>query len=441
MGEPRGLRKLVLSASMWTSALSVATQVIRFGSNLVLTRLLAPEAFGLMALVTSIRVGTEMLTDVGIGPAVISSDRIYEPAFQHTAWTVRALRGVLVGIGVALLGYPAALWFEEPQLAPLMIGSGAAMALSRWNHICDLILDREMKQRPLFWMELCAVVLTTLLTILLAWWMEDVWALVIGPVIGDVVRFVYTHWIGRQTPARFGWNKSVVSELRRYGFWVFFSSALTYLHGQGDRLILGSFMSMRDLGQYAIAVTLVSAPTLLTAQLSSKVMLPLYASVGKTTDDRLRGRVRKLRLGLAAVSIPPMCFLFAFGDKVVETLWDPRYHDAGWMTRVLALGIAVQSVGEIGPVHLARGETWVAFASQVVRVVGLVGGMIAGNMIAGIPGLIGGVAAAHAVGYPVGTWIARRYGLWLPRVDLLSAAFAAGLIACGLLLRNAIWPG
>src|SRR5690606_9992144 len=180
--------------------------------------------------------------------------------------------------------------------------------------------------------------------------------------------------------------------------------------------------------------------TLLTAQLSSKVMLPLYSSVGKTTDDKLRGRVQKLRLGLAAVSIPPMCSLFAFGHKVVELLWDSRYHDAGWMTRVLALGIAVQSVGEIGPVHLARGETWVAFASQVVRVAGLVGGMIAGHTIAGIPGLIGGVAVAHAVGYPVGTWIARRYGLWLPRVDLASAAFAAALIACGSLLRNLIWP-
>ena len=91
--KARVLKSRLLTASMWVLAISVLGQVMRFGSNLVLTRLLAPEAFGLVAIVSAVRSGTEMISDIGVSQAVVSSERVDDAEFLRTAWTFKAVRG------------------------------------------------------------------------------------------------------------------------------------------------------------------------------------------------------------------------------------------------------------------------------------------------------------------------------------------------------------
>src|SRR5436190_6188902 len=87
-----------------------AQQAIRLGSNLVLTRLLFPAAFGLASMVWVITSGLVMLSDVAIHACVIQSKRGDEPDFLNTAFTVQAIRGVGLAVLMVLLGKPAA-WF------------------------------------------------------------------------------------------------------------------------------------------------------------------------------------------------------------------------------------------------------------------------------------------------------------------------------------------
>ena len=73
--------------------------ILRLGSNLILTRILFPEAFGLMALVQVVLAGTEMFSDFGIRGSIVQSSRGDDPVFLNTAWTVQIGRGVLLGLG------------------------------------------------------------------------------------------------------------------------------------------------------------------------------------------------------------------------------------------------------------------------------------------------------------------------------------------------------
>lgn len=75
---------------------TVAQQLIRLGSNLILTRLLFPEAFGLMALVQTFMTGLAMFSDIGIGPSIIQNRRGEDPDFLNTAWTIQIGRGVML---------------------------------------------------------------------------------------------------------------------------------------------------------------------------------------------------------------------------------------------------------------------------------------------------------------------------------------------------------
>ena len=96
------LRRRVLHAGAWTFAGYGLSVAIRFGTSLVLTRLLVPEMFGVMAIATIVMIGLAMFSDLGLGQSVVRSERGSEPLFLNTAWAVQILRGILLWL-VALM--------------------------------------------------------------------------------------------------------------------------------------------------------------------------------------------------------------------------------------------------------------------------------------------------------------------------------------------------
>ena len=115
-GWGKGLKRRVLLASAWAIVTSIAGQGIRFASVLILSHLLFPEAFGMMALVAAVMSGLEMFSDIGIGPSVISNR---EPSrrFLDTMWSLQVVRGWVLWAISVVLAYPVARWYGEPMLS------------------------------------------------------------------------------------------------------------------------------------------------------------------------------------------------------------------------------------------------------------------------------------------------------------------------------------
>src|SRR5690606_8194669 len=96
----------VKRGSLWALAGYGGSRVLRIGGNLVLWRLLYPDAFGLIALVNVFITGLTMFSDVGIGPSIVQNPRGDDPAFLNTAWTIQVVRGFILGIAGAALAAP-----------------------------------------------------------------------------------------------------------------------------------------------------------------------------------------------------------------------------------------------------------------------------------------------------------------------------------------------
>src|SRR4030081_2887241 len=95
------LNHRVLNAGMWSLAGFALSLIIRLGSNLLMTRLLVPEMFGVMAIASTVMVGLAMFSDLGLKENIVQSTRGNEPTYLNTAWVIQILRGVLIW-GVAL---------------------------------------------------------------------------------------------------------------------------------------------------------------------------------------------------------------------------------------------------------------------------------------------------------------------------------------------------
>lgn len=407
-----------------TALAFVAAQALRFGANLVLARLLFPEAFGLMALVTVILVGAVMMSDAGIGQSVRQSARGDDPVFLNTAWTMQVLRGVALWAVIAAIALPAAQFFAAPELALMLPVAGVTLLLAGLEPMKTEQAYRHLALAQVTISELSAQAIGLVVMIGMAALTGSVWSLVAGMVAASAAKttLFWTRMPG--TNNWFSWEKSAAGELYHFGVWIFFSSAFGFLLSQGDKAILGRFMTPADLGIYNIAYFLASAPMLLAGALTSALLLPAYRIAAEEGPDAAH-RMRRMRFVLTAIVLCLLAVLVSIGPWLVAALYDDRYLQAGHILVWIAL---MQMWPLIGMTYdqaaLAAGDSrnffWVIALRAVVQTLFF----MVGFSLYGLQGALAGQALAAALVHPAVVWIARKHGVWDARHDLAAASAA-----------------
>src|SRR5213593_469813 len=98
-GPTTTLRSRLVGATLWIILGTVSQHLLRLVSNLIVTRLLAPDMFGVMAVATTVPVIMALLSDIGLTPNIVRSPWGDDPVFLDTAWTVSIVRGLLMWTG------------------------------------------------------------------------------------------------------------------------------------------------------------------------------------------------------------------------------------------------------------------------------------------------------------------------------------------------------
>lgn len=431
-GQRSGLMARALRGSALTAGSYAITQALRLASNLILTRLLFPEAFGLMALVSVVLVGLQMFSDTGIGPAISRSPRGDEPTFLDTAWTVNVARGGLLWLLACAMAWPLALVWEAPGLVQLLPVAGLTLLIAGFNPTRIDTANRHLMLGRLTALDLLAQVIGIAAMVVLALAWPSVWALVVGAIIGSAAKLILC-WIGLPGPAnRFRWEPAAAHELIHFGKWIFLSTLCGFLLAQGDKAILGGYLSLEALGIYNIGYFLASFPALLAGAVVARVMIPLYRA---RAEGRGEARLNRARWGLTAAVLLALAVLALAGGPLVRLLYDDRYLAAGVIVTAVAL---VQMPGIVGMTYdqsaLAAGDGRGYFALIAARALTQTVAFLLGAHWAGLGGALLGQGLAGILAWPLIARLARRHGVWDARHDLAMWAFAALLaglvIAC-----------
>ena len=173
----------VLRSSSWIIVGFGGAQFFRLASNLILTRILFPEAFGMMTIVTAVIVGLMMFSDVGAGPAIARSPRGDDPSFLDTAWTLQIIRGFLLFGLTLLLAGPLADFYGKPELASYLPVAGIALVISGFFPTRIETASRHLLIGRLTVLDLLSQLIGIVGMVALAVATQSVMSLVIGPVI------------------------------------------------------------------------------------------------------------------------------------------------------------------------------------------------------------------------------------------------------------------
>jgi len=215
----------VMRSTSWILLGYGGSQALRLGSNLILTRLLFPEAFGLMALVGLVTMGLMLFSDVGIAPSIAQSKRGDDPDFLNTAWSIQVMRGVILFTVACALALPLAAFYGAPELATYLPIAAVALLITGFNPTRIETAHRHLLMGRLTLLDLTAQVIGIAVMIVLAWWTQSVIALVIGGVVTPLAKLVLTWTFLPGAANRFRWEGAAVRELVTFGKWIFLSTA------------------------------------------------------------------------------------------------------------------------------------------------------------------------------------------------------------------------
>lgn len=414
------LRERVFKAGGWTAAGYAASQLLRLGSNLILTRLLFPEAFGLMALMYAIMFGVNMLTDLGLSQSIVRSTRGADPAFVNTAWTLQIGKGVLVALAMWAAGGPAAAHFGQPMMDELMGGVALVALMSSFNSTKIALASRKVEAGRIVMIDLGTQVVGIVATVLLAWWKPSVWALVWGNLIAAGAKVLASHALLHGPANRLAWDSAAARSIFSFGGWIMLSSAVTFLSGEGSRLLAASLLDIRLIGLMVLSSSLNLMAWQAIQQLSSYVLFPAYSEVVRAQDPaRLSRVVEKSRLTQIAPAWTLSMLICFLGPWLIEVLYDERYSDAGLILQIQAAGLMISILnGSYTGVLWAMGKVGLSTGLLAMQTAINWGGMLLGMYLLGPLGVIVGGAATGWLMYPVTARVFSRLGLWHPRIDL-----------------------
>jgi len=426
---------LAIRASSWVVLGYGFGQACRLGSNLILTRLLAPEYFGLMALVQIFSQGVKMFSDVGFRGNIVSSPRGDDPVFLNTAWSIQVIRGALLWLVVCAIAGPGAAFYGEPELRILVPVVGVGILISGFQSTATFTLVRNVSQGRRVAFELFCQLAGIALMITWAWISPTIWALVAGNLLTSALSALLSHFLIRGYRNRFQFERQSIRSIVGFGKWILLSTALTFLLSQGDRILLGKLIGVSDLGIYTIAAMLAATIVSVTAALAANVLFPIFARIERDNSAELHAAAMRMRLLIFALGLPPLWVLVLYGPEIVSFLYDDRYAAAGWMAQIIAFG-AVASVLMVTAERLlmVKGSSYHFMLSQLVQAFLALSGIGIGGFLAGLQGVLVGLAAGRWLAYPVVAFMLWRRSLWMPGIDLPAILLSGSVLALGFTL-------
>jgi O-antigen/teichoic acid export membrane protein len=435
-----------VSAS-WRVAGHIGGTFVRLAGNLVMTRLLAPESFGLMAFVFTLHAGLVMLTDIGLRVSVMRSTRGDEPNFLRTAWTLQAIQFAVLSVGLGLFGGLLALVQANGKVsfansvygdteAPALIIASALVLIAQGLQSMNLALaERRMRIGRLTLIEFGGQIAAT--AIMIAFAMADfgVWSLMIGAVAGQGLRTLASHLVLEGPRMGLRWSRDEVDEIWRFGRWLIGASTLGFIGTQGDKLILGALLDATTFGLYAIATIWITAARDAIAKATQPTGLAVFSEVVRLRPDELGvvfSRFRRVQDALCGAA-----FLGAIlvGPPVLLLIYPDTYAGSGLIIALLSFQLLAQRYAPFTALLLQVGESRSVAAVAAVLCIGMLAVPLGTYHTFGFEWAIVAVAMNHFWTLPSLLWRSAAYVKFSLNREVLEALlFILVSIACAFLL-------
>jgi polysaccharide transporter, PST family len=357
--------------------LKFVTQIL---SVVVLSRLLSPSDFGIMAMVAPVFAFITLFQDLGLTQATIQKTDIRHDEVNYLFWLNV---GISLCLAVLLITVaPLIAWFyDEERIRPLVAALSIQLLFYGLAAQHSALISRRMDFGRLATIDVLGVVVTFLASI--AWTFVDhsFWALYVGTLVGAVFNAACL-WANSKWRPSFPSRVKGIEQLVRFGAGITGFNFANYFYRNLDNILIGRFWGEAQLGLYDRAYKLLLFPLSQVISPLARVMIPALSSL-KNEPDRYRNAYQRVVPLLLIIALPGVSFVAVMADVVIPLILGVQWRDSAPIFTALAFA------GLLQPLNSPAG--WL-FVSQ-----GRSGEFMQWGMIAAVTAII-----AFAVGLPYG---------------------------------------
>jgi O-antigen/teichoic acid export membrane protein len=388
-----------------------------------------------MAIVMSCSAIINTLTDVGHAAAVIQNPRGREQAYLNAGWWMGMCRAVFMYSVIVAIGHMVAHFYGNLELSPLLRVALLSTLFEGAMSPRSILAQKDMRFGR--WMAItnggaiCGVVFT----VVLSFWLRDVWALAIGSCSENAFRCLLSYILCPGLPS-LSWDRQVFRELYKFSKSIAGLSLLTLVFARTDIFVLGKLYSTEMLGLYTMAVMLVQTPSGFLTNIMGQTLFPSFAQV-QADKERINRILVEATSWLILLGLPALAAIWFCGHSLLTVIYGVRYGAAAAPLSIAAVVVLLTVLNAvITCLFIGIGRPEVHRRAVAASAVTMLIAIYPACKLFGVAG--GQVAAllAGALGYLM--QVVRMRAITGLSLALYAKAFApAALVSAGILIAGA----
>lgn len=361
----------------------------RFIRNIVLARLLAPEAFGIMATITASIAVIEAITQVGLRQSTIQNKKSIEEGFLNAVWWISSLRGLSL-YAIAFFAAPhIAIYFNQSEATNILRIGFLVVLLNGLISPRVHLLEKALHFKKWIILMQGAAICGVIIAIAASFYLRSVWGLVLGYLSESFLRLILSFIFCPILPS-FIISREYMGHVIQFSKRMFGLPILMMIYAQLDIYIIGKLLSVKALGMYVLVRSLADMPGTFFSKIVEPIILPVFSKHQDNISEikRLILLITKLS-GL--VLIPFSCFMIFFAKPVLRIVYGIDYAALAIPFAIMALSILiimmattiVQAYFALGQPNLHRNASiartliFIILIYPAIKILGLTGAALA----------------------------------------------------------------
>lgn len=373
------LNNKIANATKWSTITEMMAKLVAPVSNMVLARLLTPEAFGVVATLNMVIAFAEIFTDAGFQRYLIQhefeDEEDKDKSTNVAFWSNLVMSFVIWGI-IAIFSEPLATLVGNPGLGHVLTVACVSIPLAAFSSIQMALFKRGFDFKTLFWRRLAMILVPIFVTIPLAFWLRSYWALVIGTIVINLVNAILLTVKSNWRPRRY-YSFARLKDMFSFCAWSILDSVLIWATAYIDIFFIGRALNAYYLGVYKTSIATVGH---FTSLITASVLPVLLPAISRLQDDfpELRKTLLKLQKYTSILLLPLGVGIFLFSDFITEIMLGNQWNEAAPFIGLWALMEVISVIFSrfCSNVYPAIGKPRVSVIVQILHLVVLIPAVI-----------------------------------------------------------------
>ncbi|MDW0116300.1 lipopolysaccharide biosynthesis protein [Sporosarcina thermotolerans] len=369
------LKNKMLNAAKWSSITEITVKIIAPFTNMVLARILAPEAFGIVATVTMITSFADMFTDAGFQKYLVQHEfrdnkekyKNANVAFLTNLFLSFLIWGIIVSFSERI-----AILIGNPGLGIVISVSCLQLPITAFSSIQMALYRREFDFKTLFLVRVISIFIPVLITIPLALLGFSYWSLIIGNIFMTLSNAIFLTIKSKWKPKLF-FRLKILKEMLSFSIWSLIEAISIWLTIWIDTFIIASALSEHYLGIYKTSTTMVNA---LMATVTASIVPVLFSTLSRlqNNNEEFNKTFFQMQRLVSILVFPMGVGVFLFSDLATRILLGSQWTEAGRVIGIWALTSAIVIVLShfCSEVFRAKGKPRLSFLAQMLHLIVLV---------------------------------------------------------------------